>query len=227
MLELVSGVSGEREARSEHQSSWLSSLRGARQRLSGLAGALQLAFAGFVLVHFSGQAYRAYTEGPLPAPGFERAPGFVAALYLLFWVPFAVFFVRHLARSFARGRPQLLEGQARALTAIEPFALGLVLVFGSVHGTLMAWPLLSGSLDAADLRAELVADLSSTWRGLPLHAIVYLCAVGAAAFCAARLTLAQLPEKRSLSRVVVSVAVLGYLLGSYAVIRCGSGSLLP
>jgi len=55
-----------------------------------------------------------------------------------------------------------------------------------------------------------------------------LCAVGAAAFCAARLTLAQLPSgRRGLSRVVVGLAVLAYLLGSYAVIRGGSGSLLP
>ena len=73
-----------------------------------------------------------------------------------------------------------------------------------------------------------MADLSSTWRGLPLLGIVYLCAVGAAAFCAARLTLALLPAARpGLSRAVVGLAVLAYLLGSYAVIRCGSGSLLP
>jgi len=92
----------------------------------------------------------------------------------------------------------------------------------------MAWPLLSGSLGEADLRPELVAGLSSTWHGFPVKGMVYLCAVGAAAFCAARLTLAALPAARApLARAVVGVAVLAYLLGSYAVIRSGSGSLLP
>jgi len=228
MLKLVSGVSGERDARSDHQSSWLSSLRGARQRLLGLDRPLQLGFAGFVLWHFCAQAYRAYTDGPLPEPGFERAPWFVAALHVLFWLPFTVFAVRKLAGSFARGGPNPLERQERALSAVDPFALAIVILFGGVHGTLVTWPLLSGSLDAADVRAELVADLSSTWRGLPLSAIVYSCAVGAAAFCAARLTLALLPVMRpGLSRGIVGLAVLGYVLGSYAVIRCGSGSLLP
>ncbi|HET7541081.1 MAG TPA: hypothetical protein VFK05_14460 [Polyangiaceae bacterium] len=193
-----------------------------------MARPLQLGFAGFVFLHFGGQAYRAHTDGALPEPGFERAPWLVAALYLLFWLPFTVFALGQLARTFARGRSNLPEGQERALSVIDPLALALVVLFGGVHGTLMTWPLLSGSLDAADLRAELVADLSSTWRGLPLQASIYLCAVGAAAFCAARSTLALFPAKRpGLSRGVVTLAVLGYVFGSYAVIRCGSGSLLP
>jgi hypothetical protein len=225
MLKLVSE---ERDARSERQSSWLSSRSRAGQRLFGLARPLQLGFAGFVLLHFAGQAYRASTDGPLPEPGFERAPWFVAALHLLFWLPFTLVALSQLARSFEQRGSSVLQGQERALSALDPLALAIVVLFGSVHGTLMTWPLLSGSLDAADLRAELVADLSGTWHGVPLEAIVYLCAVGAAAFYAARLTLALLRVKRpTLSRGVLGLAVLGYVLGSYAVIRCASGSLLP
>lgn len=228
MLEFVSGVSAKRDARPERQSSWLSSLRAVRERLAGLARPVQMSFAGFVLLHFAGQAYRAYSDGALPESGFERTPWFVGALLLLLWLPFTVFGVRHLSGAFARGWLSGKRGQERALAVFEPLSLAIVLLFGAVHGGLMAWPLLSGSLEAVDLRPELVADLSSTWRGLPMHAIVYLCAVGAASFCAARLTLALLPAARpALSRAVVSLAVLGYLLGSYAVIRCGSGSLLP
>jgi hypothetical protein len=225
MLELVSVKV---DARAERQSSWLSSSRAVRERLESLARPLQLSFAGFVLWHFSSQAYRAYSEGALPEAGFERAPWLVGGLLLLLWLPFTVFGVRKLSRALARGSLGAAQGQTRALAVIEPLGLAIVLSFGGLHGVLMAWPLLAGSLDGTDLRAELVADLSSTWRGLPVQGVVYLCAVGAAAFCAARLTLALLPAGRPrLPRVVVSLAVLAYLLGSYAVIRCGSGSLLP
>ncbi len=197
-----------------------------RQRLEGLARPLQLGFSAFVLWHFSGQAYRAATDGALPESGFERAPWLVGTLFLL-WLCFSVFGLRKLSGLLTRGRLPA-AGQERALAVVEPLALAIVLVFGCVHGMLMAWPRLSGALEAADLRAELVADLSSTWRGLPMQGIAYLCAVGAAAFCAARFTLALLPVARpALRRAVVSCAVFGYLLGSYAVIRCGSGSLLP
>jgi len=189
---------------------------------------LQLSFGGFVLLHFSGQAYRACTDAALPSAAFERSPWFVAGVSLLFWLPFTVFGVRKASLWMSRSRLKALEGQARALAIVEPVALAIVLSFGGVHGALMGWPLVSGALDDADLRAELVATLSSTWRGVPAQGIVYLTAVGAAAFCAARLTLALLPAKRPrLSRIVVSLAGLAYLLGSYAVIRCGSGSLLP
>jgi hypothetical protein len=225
MLELVS-VKG--DARPERQSSWPSSLRGVRERLERLARPLQLSFAGFVLWHFCGQAYRARTDGALPEAGFERTPWLVAGLFFSLWLPFSVLGVRQLSRSFVRGSLRAVHGQARALAVVEPLGLVIVLLFGSVHGVLMAWPLLTGSLDESDVRAELVAELSGTWRGLPVHGIVYLCAVGATAFCAARLTLALLPAARpGLARAVVSLAVLAYLLGSYAVIRCGSGSLLP
>jgi len=196
--------------------------------LAGLSRPLQLSFAGFVLLHFSGQAYRAYTDAALPSAGFERSPWFVAGVSVLLWLPFTVLGLRQTRLWTSRGRLSALQGQARALAVVEPVALALVLLFGAVHGTLMAWPLVSGALDGADLRAELVADLSSTWRGVPVQGFVYLGAVGAAAFCAARLTLALLPTQRpGLSRVVVGLAALAYLLGSYAVIRCASGSVLP
>jgi hypothetical protein len=225
MLELVS-VKG--DARPERQSSWLSSLRTARQWFAGQARPLQLSFAGFVLWHFCVQAYRAGTAGALPEAGFERTPWFVGGLLVLLWLPFTALGVRKVCRSFAPGSLKALKGQARALAVVEPLGLAIVLAFGGLHGGLMAAPLLTGTLDASDLRAELVAGLSSTWRGFPLQGAVYLCAVGAAAFCAARLTLALLPAGRSwLTRAVLSLAVLSYLLGSYAVIRCGSGSLFP
>jgi hypothetical protein len=221
-------VSGKGDAHAERQSSWPSSLRVVRERLAVSIRLLELSFAGFVFLHFAGQAYSAYTDGALPESSFEQAPWFVGALRLLLWLPFAVFGVRQLSRSFSRGRLPSASGQKRALAAVEPLSLAIVVLFGTVHGLQMAWPTLSGSLDAGELRAELVADLSSTWRGWPLQSIFYLCAVGAASFCAARLTLARLsPARPALSRAVVSLAVLGCLLGSYAVIRCGSGSLLP
>ncbi len=225
MLELVSG---KRDARPERQSSWLSVLGRVRGRLAGSARALQLSFAGFVILHFSAQAYRAYTDGALPESGWERTPWLVGALVLLLWLPFTVFGLRTIRRSFTRGWLPPAGGQARALAVVEPLSLAVVLLFGAVHGALMAWPLLSGSLGEADLRPELVAGLSSTWRGWPVQGVAYLCAVGAASFCAARLALAALPAARpALARAVVGSAVLVYLLGSYAVIRCGSGSLLP
>jgi len=228
MLKLVSGVPGERDARAEPQSSWLSAVRTLRPRLAGLSRALPLAFAGFVFLHFLGQAYRADTEGALPEAAFERAPWVVAALFSLFWLPFTVFGVNRLKNSLSLGRAHAPEGSERALRAVEPLALAVILVFGSVHGALMAWPLLSGALDAVDLKAQLVADLSSTWQGLPLHGLAYLCAVGAAAFFAARLALARVsPARPGLSRAIVGLSVLACLLGSYAVIRNGSGSLLP
>jgi hypothetical protein len=224
MLELVTAKG---DARSERQSSWPSSLGRVRGRLAATAGLLQLSFAGFVLLHFSAQAYRAYTDGALPESGFERAPWFVGALLLL-WLPFTAFGVRKLSLSFTRGWRPGAAGQERALAVVESLSLAVVLLFGCLHGALMAWPLLSGSLGEADLRPELVAGLSSTWHGFPVEGMAYLCAVGAAAFCAARLTLAALPAARPrLARAVVGAAVLAYLLGSYAVIRCGSGSLLP
>jgi hypothetical protein len=228
MLELVSGVSGKRDARPERQSSWRSSLSAVRGRLAGSSSPLALGFAGFVLWHFSAQAYRASTDGALPESGFEQSPWFVGVLLLLFWLPFTVFGLRWLSRTFARGWPPASAGQERALAVVESLSLAIVLMFGAVHGLLMAWPLVSGSFARADVRPELVAGLSSTWRGFPAQGVVYLCAVGAASFCAARSTLRALPPARPwLARAVVGLAVLAHLLGSYAVIRCGSGSLLP
>lgn len=225
MLELVSG---ERDARAERQSSWPSALRGVRARLAGLSRPLQLSFAGFVLLHFSVQAYRAGSDAPLQNAGLERTPWLVAGVWLLFWLPFSVFGLRKASQWASRSRLAALQGRARALAVVEPVALAVVLSFGSVHGALMCWPLISGALDEADVRAELVADLSSTWRGVPVQGVLYLCAVGAAAFSGARLVLALLPANRPrLARVVVGLGALAYLLGSYAVIRCGSGSLLP
>jgi len=225
MLELVSAKG---DARAARQSSWLSSLGGVQAKLERAAGPLRLTFAAFVLVHLALQARRAHSATALPEPGFEQAPWLVGALLALLWLPFTVFGLRTLSRSFTRSGRAARTGQAYALSIIEPLSLVIVLSFGALHSADLAWPLLRGSLDAVDVRGELVAKLSSTWRGVPVHAIGYLGAVGAAAFCAARLALASLPAGRpTLTRAVLTLAVLAYLLGSYAVIRCGSGSLLP
>jgi hypothetical protein len=88
--------------------------------------------------------------------------------------------------------------------------------------------LLDGSWVAADVRPELILSLSSTYRGVPLQAIAYLCAVGAGSFCAVRQALAAFPAApRSVARAIVGLGILGYVLGSYAVIRCATGPILP
>jgi len=225
MLELVSAKG---DARAARQSSWLSSPGGTEAKLARAAGPLRLMFAAFVLVHLALQAWRAHTASALPEAGFEQAPWLVGALLGLLWLPFTAFGLLTLSRSLTRREWASLRGQARALAVIEPISLAIVLVFGALHGVTLAWPLVRGAFDALDVRAELVATLSSTWRGVPMNALGYLCAVGAAAFCAARLALASLPARGpALVRAVLTLAVGAYLLGSYAVIRCGSGSLWP
>ena len=107
-------------------------------------------------------------------------------------------------------------------------ALLVVLAFALLHGAELVWPLLSGRLLAEDVRPELVAILSSTHRGLPLKASAALCAVGAASFYALRQAQKAFPGARpALARSLVALGVSSYLFGSYAVIRCASGSLLP
>lgn len=157
-------------------------------------------------------------------------PWFVGSVLCVVWLPFALFAGRTLSRSWSFDRKQHneLSASARALAVIEPLALALTLLFAAVHGALVAWPLLSGAEADVDVRHELVAALSSTTHGVPLRAILCLCGVGAASFCASRqaheLLRAAAPAR---PRVAVALGVLAYLLGSYAVIRCASGSLLP
>ncbi|MET0791363.1 MAG: hypothetical protein ABW061_07560, partial [Polyangiaceae bacterium] len=75
---------------------------------------------------------------------------------------------------------------------------------------------------------EAIAILSSTQSGLPLQAIAALCAVGAGSFYAVRQLQRALPAARpALQRALLTLGVLSYVLGSYAVIRCASGSLFP
>ena len=221
-------MSAKGDARPERQSSWPSPESGPwsafRVRSANYA---RLAFACFVLLHLACQAYRASTDGPIPQPGLELQPWFVSAVLLGVWLPFAVFVGRGLLNSSFRSNPSA-PGQERALAVIEPLALALVLLFVAVHVAGIAWPLLSGSLADQDVRPELIASVSATYRGVPLQAVVYLGAVGAASFYAVRQTLAVLPKARPrLARGVVALGVVAYLLGSYAVIRCASGAILP
>ena len=184
----------------------------------------------FVVLHLACQAYRAGTSGALPAPGLEVEPWFVAGALCIVWLPFAGFAGFALRRSWfsARTSPSALGASASALAVIEPLALALTLSFAVVHGALVAWPLLSGAVASVDVRPELVAALSSTTHGVPMQAILYLCGVGAASFCASRQTLQSLHSKaKSRTRAATALGICAYLLGVYAVIRCASGSLLP
>ncbi len=188
-----------------------------------------------MLLHLACQAYRAHSAGALPEAGPESAPWFVAVVLLAVWLPFFVFATRELfLPSAQRGEaepepePAQTRAQQRALARVEPAALVVVLLFALLHGTQLAWPLLVGRLLAGDVRPELIALLSTTHSGLPLQAMAALCAVGAASFYALRQLQKAFPDARpALARGLVASGVLSYLLGSYAVIRCASGSLFP
>lgn len=193
---------------------------------------VRIGFAGFVLVHSLLQAYRAATSGALPEAGLEAQPWFVALALLVLWLPFLFFAGAEL---MSLGRPDEpgavrdeVSPQQRALEKVEPFALLIVLAFALLHGTQLAWPLLSGRMLPEDLRPELIAILSSTQNGLPWQAIAALASVGAASFYAVRQLQRALPlAGPTLARSLVLFGVSNYLLGAYAVIRCATGSLLP
>jgi hypothetical protein len=219
-------VSVEGDARSARQSSSPSETRaGLRKAADRFA---RLAFAAFVLVHLAWQAVRAHGDGARPDPGIELAPWFVTTLLLVVWAPFALFAARELRRIVSDARVPERGETARALAVVERLSLLGVVLFAAVHGAQTAWPLITGSSAAGDLRPQLIADLSGTNHGLPVQGIVYLCAVGAAAFYATRQILALLGgAPRSAVRGVVTLGVLAYVLGSYAVIRCAGGSIFP
>jgi hypothetical protein len=219
-------VSVEGDARPERQSSSPSSVLAAL--LSSLRRFARPAFAIFVLSHLTIQALRAHADGARPEPGLEQQPWFVAAVLLLIWVPFALLAGHELARVLAGARLPAQNERERALAGAERLSLVVLVPFAVVHVAHTVWPLLSGSLADVDLRPELILTLSTTSHGLPMHGIVYLCGVGASSFYAVRQALASLSgAPRTLTRTVVALGVLGYVLGSYAVIRCASGPILP
>jgi hypothetical protein len=188
-----------------------------------------LGFAGFVLLHFAYQAARAHGDGAVQEPGLELQPAVVASLLLAIGLPFAVFAWRWLLRGT---RTKLASGdEARALAVLESLTLCIILLFVVLHGAQIVWPLLSGEFEPSDVRPELIAMLSSTQHGIPMLAVAYLCGVGAAAFFGARQALRALSEPaahaRSRAFALVALFVLAWLLGSYAVIRCASGVILP
>ena len=216
------------DARSERQSSWLRTRIGAE--VGRCRNYVRISFAGFVLLHSLVQAYRAASAGALPEPGLEAEPWLVALVLLLVWLPFLIFVgsERFLPGTVAARQPARAQAQQRALDRIEPLALLIVLAFALLHTAQLAWPLLVGRLLAEDIRPELIATLSSTRSGLPLQAIAALAAVGAASFYAVRQLNRAFPDARpTAARGLVALGVASYLLGSYAVIRCASGSLLP
>ena len=208
------------DARPERQSSWAN-------QAHEVVRYARLAFAAFVLLHLTGQAYRAATDGAIPEPGIELQPWLVASLLLVVWLPFLACAPLELRSSLASAR-STQRGNARALAVVEPLALAVVVLFAVVHGVAQAFPLLAGTRVAGDLRPELVATLSGTERGVPVQAALHLAAVGAASFYAVRQTMKVWPAASpGFARAVVAGGVVAYLLGSYAVIRCASGALLP
>ena len=212
------------DARPEHQSSGLGRL--VRAGLARSRNYARLAFAGFIALHLGCQAYRAATDGAIAEAGLEVQPGFVGLVLLLVWLPFLIFAARQWRE--ARRPTATTSAQQRALAKLEPVALLVVLSFTLLHVAELVWPLFGGRWAAGDIRPELVALLSSTWKGLPLQAVGALSACGAASFYAVRQLPVALPELSPLlARSVVALGVCSYLLGSYAVIRCASGSLFP
>ncbi len=150
----------------------------------------------------------------------------MAAVLLVVWLPFALFAGHELRRALSPLPRQTDRG--RALAAAERLSLLVLVLFTVVHVAHTAWPLLAGRLADADLRPELILLLSTTNHGLPVQGILYLCGVGASSFYAARQALTALSgAPRVVTRAVVALGVLGYALGSYAVIRCASGQILP
>lgn len=216
-------MSLEGDARSERQSSAdaapLAALLAVARRFA------RPAFALCLLLHLAVQACRADMDADRPEPGLDLKPWFVASALLVVFgslsllVPEAF---RRPATSVATARPE----QARALAVAEQLSLLVVALFALLHVAEMAWPLLSGELAASDLRPELVLLLSTTSHGVPLHAVGYLCGVGAAAFCATRQALRSVGGGRgTIARAIVLLGVITYLLGSYAVIRCAGGAI--
>jgi hypothetical protein len=216
-------VSVEGDARPERQSSSV-----LKALLSNTRRFARPAFAIFILAHFAVQALRAGADDARPEPGLEQQPWFVAALLLLVWAPFALLAGHELRRAL-RGTPLPAQtDRERALAGAERLSLLVVVLFTVAHVAHLAWPLLRGELAAADLRPELLLTLSTTNHSLPVQGIVYLCGVGAGSFYAVRQALASLSgAPRALTRAVVALGVLSYVLGSYAVIRCASGQILP
>lgn len=199
------------DARPQGQSSWVRYAR--------------LGFSGFVAVHLLGQAYRALRDDLLPEPALERGP-VVVGLLLAVWLPFLVIAVPELGRSVTK-RELPEAAQERALAVVEPIALLATLLFAAVHGLAWGLPLLVGTRSPEDVRPELLAALSSTVHGVPAQALAYSFAVGSASFCALRQAGRALPgASAAQQRLLVIGFVLVYLLGSYAVIRVASGSLL-
>jgi hypothetical protein len=214
------------DARAERQSSSPSALLSpAPSKQKRVA---QAAFAAYLLAHLAVQAFRAHGDAARPEPGLEQQPWFVASVLLLLWLPLALLAALELRQGFQSAAPAFQSERARALGFAERLSWVVVVLFTLLHCAQTAWPLLAGSWIAGDVRPELTLSLSSTYRGVPLQASAYLCAVGAGSFCAVRQAMLALSAPpRALARAIVGLGILGYALGSYAVIRCATGPILP
>jgi hypothetical protein len=190
----------------------------------GLPRLARLGFAGFVWVHLALQAYRAHDARAFPEPALESHPALVA-LGCLLWVPFLIVSLPELYHVRKRVLPD--AARERTLAIVEPVAIAATVLFALVHAGQYALPLLTGAALPEDVRPELVAALSGTWLGFPLEALSYLLALGCASFCAVRQAARALPARPEVSRILVLLGVLGYVLGCYAVVRVASGTLWP
>jgi hypothetical protein len=218
-------VSVEGDARPTRQSSEAAPERHALPALRTFG---QVAFAVFILFHLAVQAFRATVDAARLEPGLETQRWFVAALLLVIWLPFALFAGIEQRTWLTRTDARETAAHARALGFAERLALLVVIGFTLAHGAECAWPLLAGEIASADVRPELVLALSSTSHGVPIHAALYVCGVAAASFYATRQMLAVTgAASRAITRAIVTLGVLAYALGSFAVIRCSGGQIFP
>jgi hypothetical protein len=189
------------------------------------------AFALFIALHVCVYAWRATHATLFDAdPGFESQRSIAIVSLSLVWVPFLLFVLREFS-SFV-SVPKNLD--AKRLALVERSCLAVVLLFSVFHLASFSIPLLAGKLEPSDMLPELSAELSSTYAGVPLRAIVYLVALGAASFHAARTlvmafgsTSTAAPAKPRLFWVAVAFGTGVYATGALAVIRIATGSLSP
>jgi len=188
----------------------------------------------FLVLHLSTELYRSFASdvGDLvrAAPtAFE-----LVTLALLVWAPLCVHAAlgvwlmcgRHEARAVDVARLPRALSRAWAIVALA------FLIYHTCELTGLVW---LGAADARDLGFLLVAKLSSTRGGVPLHASAYLLGLLATLAHAGLSThrgllaegLLPTPAKRQRSaRACAVLATLLFGMGALAVIRVASGALL-
>lgn len=189
----------------------------------------------FLLLHLSTELYRSFAAD---VSDWERAApgGFqVVTVALLVWAPLCV----HVGLGswlLLMGRAQPRETDvARMPRVFSRVCALLALVFLLQHTRELVGAVWLGESDARDLGFVLLASLSSTRWGLPLHATVYLLGLLATLAHAALGThrgllgeglLPSAASRRRSANCCATLAVLLFGVGAFAVIRVASGSFL-